>query len=127
MDLVKCRSIFYKNKRIDLLPYLVHFTESSPISVQCVNPGVPIVHSQPYSTDTPTTSTTASAVTNTFSYPSTTNHDDIRCDAKRKIKYGDINVQYGITGFYTDRYLPLFIYSCFQNKCITVSLLKIKM
>lgn len=57
--------------------YIVHFTENSPISVQCFNPGVTIVPSQPYTTDTstPTTSTTLSAVTNTSFFPSTTNTD----------------------------------------------------
>lgn len=51
------------------------FTVNSTISVQCFNPGVTIVPSQPYTTDTPTASTTVSAVTNTFSFLSTTNID----------------------------------------------------
>ncbi|XP_052710813.1 mucin-5AC-like [Crassostrea angulata] len=51
--------------------------ENSPIGVQCFNPGVTIVPSQPYTTgrSTPTTSTTLSAVTNTSFLPSTTNTD----------------------------------------------------
>lgn len=48
---------------------------NSTISVQCFNPGVTIVPSQPYTTDTPTASTTVSAVTNTSSFLSTTNID----------------------------------------------------
>lgn len=56
-------------------PSCLHFTENSSISVKCFNPGVTIVPSQPFTTDTPTASTTVSAVTNTFSFLSTTNID----------------------------------------------------
>lgn len=58
-------TFFYENKRIGLLLHLVHFIENSPISVQCSNPGVTIVPSQPYTTDTPKTSTTLPLTTNT--------------------------------------------------------------
>lgn len=61
-DPVKYR-FFKENKRIVIIPCLVHFTENSPISVQCFNPDVTITPAQPYTTDTPRTSTTASSVT----------------------------------------------------------------
>lgn len=59
-------SIFFLKKptqRIVILSYLVHFTENSPISVQCFNPGVTIPAAHPYTTYKPTTSTTVSSVT----------------------------------------------------------------
>lgn len=63
---------FLENKRIVILLYHVNFTENYPISVQCSNPGVIIIPSPPYTTDTPTTNSTTA---NRSSFPSTTNTD----------------------------------------------------
>lgn len=96
-DLVKCR-FKKKNKLIVIFSYFVHFTENFPISVQCFNPDVTITPAQPYyTTDTPTTSTTASSITTSTVTSHVTSNVKSSTSTSSKVSSGTTQTEFSQT------------------------------